>query len=486
MKIPQSIDALYLADLSHRIRTLQPDEAACALLECGCLVLLAGYPETAYRIFMKLLDGELKISKESSLSPVLKSIVPSLCYLLKIDCPAIFEEKAISIGDLEWYIEEKCNRANRVSFIDRWFHIPFPLGNWSEKFIQEMTHPKVDITGDERFKAYSFIQDLHRVISRNIKQGKLQEAKKLLSISESVIAAWNLSYQSYVEYEILIFGIWIYFKLNDINNADKYIVKYWNALSAQSLIGISHWLAYSSDVIMERILAGVLQDEIKISQTQAQSLLESIDKRTYDPQQIGFVPTVEDWNEFLEQWNDRIFDLIDKEDREEIEWYEDFYPEVMAYRQCLRTGATESQIVELEQKLDTKFTLAYRNFLLASNGFVIANRRCELYGTDKIDWFINENPDWVEAWNNDNDEISDEQYFQYGEHQDCCWIRTGYMKTALQISSTEDGDVYLLNPLIIDRRNEWEAWDFGNKNPGAYRYRSFWEMMQAAYNKSFE
>ncbi len=59
------------------------------------------------------------------------------------------------------------------------------------------------------------------------------------------------------------------------------------------------------------------------------------------------------------------------------------------------------------------------------------------------------------------------------------------MNTAWQISSTEDGYVYLLNPLIIDHRNEWEAWDFGSKYPGAYRYRSFWDMMQAIYKRSF-
>ena len=60
------------------------------------------------------------------------------------------------------------------------------------------------------------------------------------------------------------------------------------------------------------------------------------------------------------------------------------------------------------------------------------------------------------------------------------------MKTALQISFTEDGYVYLLNPKIIDSRNEWEAWDFGTKLPGAYRYRSFWEMMQEVYQRCFD
>lgn len=383
MRFPKSIDNLYLADLSHQIQTLPPDEAASALFECGTIVLLAGHPEIAYLLFTKLLDGELKISECSSLVNPLKSILPSLCYLLGIACPVIFSEQEMSIGDIEWYVEEK-----------------------------------------------------------------------------------SLQYK----------------QIEDIEVTDKYIVEYWNSLEERSRIWILYWLAYLPDV-MKRISEGVLQNEIKISRTQSQELLHSIDKRTYDPQQIGFIPSVKDWNDFLEKWNEHIFDIVDKEDEENIEWYEDFYPEVMEYRQCLRTGATEMQIFKIEQKLHNKFTVGYRNFLLASNGFVILNRHCEIYGTDKIDWFINENQDWVEAWG-DNHDISDEQYFQYGEHQDCCLIRSNYMRTALQISSTEDGDVYLLNPLIIDRRNEWEAWDFGNKNPGAFRYRSFWDMMQKLYLKS--
>ena len=386
MKFPKSIDDLYLADLSHRIRTLPPDEAASTILECGTIVLLAGHPEIAYLLFTNLLTGELKISEYSSLANPLKSIIPSLCYLREIACPAIFSERAMSVGDLEWYIEEK-----------------------------------------------------------------------------------SLQYK----------------QIEDVDITDEYILKYWNSLEERSRIGILYWVAYLPDA-MKRISEGVLQSEIKISRAQAQELLKSIDKRTYDPQQIGFIPTVEDWNEFLERWNERIFDIVDKEDEENIEWYEDFYPEVMEYRQCLRTGATEMQIVKLEQKLQTKLSVGYRNFLLASNGFEILNRHCEIYGTDKIDWFINENQNWVDAWNDSDEEIGDEQYFQYGAHQDCCQLRRKYMKTALQISSTEDGDVYLLNPLIIDRRNEWEAWDFGNKNPGAFRYRSFWEIMQKIYIKSCE
>ena len=84
MRFPKSIDNLYLADLSHQIQTLPPDEAASALFECGTIVLLAGHPEIAYLLFTKLLDGELKVSECSSLVNPLKSILPSLCYLLGI------------------------------------------------------------------------------------------------------------------------------------------------------------------------------------------------------------------------------------------------------------------------------------------------------------------------------------------------------------------------------------------------------------------
>jgi SMI1 / KNR4 family (SUKH-1) len=481
MKFPKLIDDSYLADLSRRIRMLPPDEAASAIVESGSLVLHAGYPNIAYSLFISLLAGELKVSEESSLVHILKSILPSLCYLMGIACPAIFSQPSMSLGDLEWYIEEKFNVYEQIENADRFFSFPMPSSDWSEDFIRELTHSAVDLQEQERFKIYNFINDLDRIIAVDcLSKGDFKKADKILNIFEAVTKAWNISDNGYDR--ILVFGIRTYLSLNDRTNVDRYIVKWWK--SSESIFTNLSLLA-CFPALMQRISAGVLQSEIKISRIQAQELLGAIDKRTYDPQQIGFIPTVEDWYEFLEQWNDRIFEIVYREDEKEIEWYEDFYPEVMSYRQCLRTGATEAQIVKLEQQLNTKFSLAYRNFLLASNGFTILNRHREIYGTDKIDWFIHENQDWIEAWE-DNDDISDEQYFQYGAHQDCCWMRSRYMKTALQISSTEDGDVYLLNPIIIDPRNEWEAWDFGNKNPGAYRYRSFWDMMQNVYMKSFE
>jgi hypothetical protein len=194
-----------------------------------------------------------------------------------------------------------------------------------------------------------------------------------------------------------------------------------------------------------------------------------------------FIPTVDDWNNFLGKWSEAIFDSLDEEYKENYEFQ---YSDIVESNSCLWTGATEKEVSELEKRLGAKLPIGYRKFLLASNGFTLLNEDCDLYGTDQINWFIEENKDWAECWD-DGDDIDDEKYFQYGEYQNCCWMRGRYMKTALQISSAEEGDVYLLNPQIIDARNEWEAWDFGNKNPGAYRYRSFWDMMQKVYKRSF-
>jgi len=111
-----------------------------------------------------------------------------------------------------------------------------------------------------------------------------------------------------------------------------------------------------------------------------------------------------------------------------------------------------------------------------------------LLGSQEIAWFVERNLDWIEAWyqGETEDETSDEEYFQYGKYQDCVVMRRVYLRTALQISSEDcDGDLYLLNSKIVDARGEWEAWDFGNKNPGADRYQSFWEMIQSVYESSF-
>jgi hypothetical protein len=61
------------------------------------------------------------------------------------------------------------------------------------------------------------------------------------------------------------------------------------------------------------------------------------------------------------------------------------------------------------------------------------------------------------------------------------WYRKSHLKETLQITEVGDAAVYLLNPQVITKEGEWEAWFFANWLPGARRYRSFEELMRADY-----
>ena len=46
------------------------------------------------------------------------------------------------------------------------------------------------------------------------------------------------------------------------------------------------------------------------------------------------------------------------------------------------------------------------------------------------------------------------------------------------ISTTVDERVLLINPAAMYQGGEWEAWDFANWYPGAYRYASFAHLVE--------
>ncbi len=106
MRFPKSVDSLYLSKLSQQIQQLPSDEASSRLFEGSTLVLLAGYPDIAYQLFVKLIQGELAISEESSLAHPIKSIIPGLCYELGISCPAVFSQGEMSLDNLERHINK--------------------------------------------------------------------------------------------------------------------------------------------------------------------------------------------------------------------------------------------------------------------------------------------------------------------------------------------------------------------------------------------
>lgn len=139
----------------------------------------------------------------------------------------------------------------------------------------------------------------------------------------------------------------------------------------------------------------------------------------------------------------------------------------------------EAAIAAAEARLGVRLPPSYCAFLAVSDGW----RDCgpfisRLFSSAEMDWFAVRHQDWIDIWLDDDDEIpvSDEEYGRYGEEQDSGAIRVEYLPTMLQVSDVGDAAVILLNPRVIFPDGEWEAWFFANWIPGAYRYRSFWEL----------
>ncbi|MBW4520613.1 MAG: SMI1/KNR4 family protein [Scytolyngbya sp. HA4215-MV1] len=184
-----------------------------------------------------------------------------------------------------------------------------------------------------------------------------------------------------------------------------------------------------------------------------------------------------EWESLLRQFSQKLIAELNDRNREQIP------PATIAAGWLGYPGASEAQIVQAETRLGTQFPPSYREFLQVSNGWINADwTTLQLWSTEEVTWFRNSKPDWIwPPYTNARPSVPDEKYFIYGESQDPVHLRAEYLDTALEISSDSgDGDIYLLIPAVIDRRGEWEAWHFGSKLPGAYRYRSFYELMQKA------
>ncbi len=147
-----------------------------------------------------------------------------------------------------------------------------------------------------------------------------------------------------------------------------------------------------------------------------------------------------------------------------------------------KPGASEEQISQAEDRLGTTLPNSYKEFLRVSNGWsdwTIGDRYpgFNLLPVEEIEWFTVRNPDWTDF--TDYHEVPDELYFVYGKEQDCVNMRESFLKTALQISNLAETMELLLNPQVILVAGEWEAWCMDSKFPGANRYQTFFDLMQA-------
>lgn len=200
------------------------------------------------------------------------------------------------------------------------------------------------------------------------------------------------------------------------------------------------------------------------------------------------------WERFLKRWSREMIAAIVRDQGH-------LPPAILRSEWLGYPGATEQQIAQAEARLGTSLPSSYRAFLKVSNGWrrtpLFSN---QLWSTEEIEWFAVRNQAWIDDFlakfaspttASANSKVAppsvpDEAYFVYGEAQDCSQIRPEYLQTALEISQHGDGAIYLLNPQVVTPDGEWEAWFFGDWLPGADRYPSFQDMMQAEYESFLE
>jgi hypothetical protein len=357
-------------------------------------------------------------------------------------------------------------------------HTPNSL-NWRDRNLQKkLLQGNSELSKQQINK---LLEKYYRVIQSFCRNNQFDRALELLEKYEAICQVRHLSGKDSTSQSIKTLAIDVCFQLGDKEKAKNRLLEQWRS----DRNNFEFELPYNT-AIVETFLEGLLKEEINISQEQITNFIETI--QNYSTiRQPSKIPSVSDCKQFMETWDRELFAKrlryrAPYGSQKDLEQLAEYYPSEVARQTCSRSPATEEEIQELEHRLGTSLPPSYRNFLLYSNGWTIVDRYSQLFNTQNINWYCNLNQEFVNLNDEiEEDEISDEVYFQYGEHQDCCTARFQYLKTALQISDYEEGYVYLLNPMVVDERGEWEAWDLGSKYPGAYRYRSFWEMMQATY-----
>ena len=188
--------------------------------------------------------------------------------------------------------------------------------------------------------------------------------------------------------------------------------------------------------------------------------------------------TITDWRPFLETWSRELI---------EAGAYSDLPAEVVESGWLGFPGATDEQLSLAEARLGIALPPSYREFLTVSNGWrLTGNFIWRIWSTEEVDWFRVRNAEWIDTYVNPirglgELSLTDEEYLVYDETQDSVRFRVEYLESALEVSDIGDSAIFLLNPKVVTPDGEWEAWFFANWLPGANRYQSFAELMEAEY-----
>lgn len=162
------------------------------------------------------------------------------------------------------------------------------------------------------------------------------------------------------------------------------------------------------------------------------------------------------------------------------------------WRKEVGLGAIEDAIAA--DNTDPAMPPSYRHFLQATNGRGFERPRMPAKRRDGEELLFpyadvgrfSTHPRLKETWKAWNDNrtgvaVADKSYYDFTRDQDPVAFREEYLNELVAVGELEGGATLLLNPIERTRDGEYEAWYMSTRLPGAYRFRSFAELMQAVY-----
>jgi hypothetical protein len=138
-------------------------------------------------------------------------------------------------------------------------------------------------------------------------------------------------------------------------------------------------------------------------------------------------------------------------------------------------GASDVEIDAAEARLGLRLPPSYRSFLRSrADGDADA-----FLPVTEIDRFRVREPEWLAAFLDGAASNADGPSRLPDDPADPATFAVDQLGDTVVISHPVDERVFLLNPAVTGADGEWEAWDFANWYPGAYRYPSFSDLRRA-------
>lgn len=192
------------------------------------------------------------------------------------------------------------------------------------------------------------------------------------------------------------------------------------------------------------------------------------------------------WHGFLSRWNDQTLSIVRGGGLELGEPMARFANGGSLWR----PPASKVDIERREHDLGVEVSESLRGFFLVSDGWRSAyDREYTIHPLARVAWLSEADPGFLHAWQDPRSGVPEigPEYDDYGPNQDPVFFRTGHLRYCLTLSSTEDdASTYLLNTARRDSGGELEAWDVNFRLPGAYRFRSFAELMEVVFQEEMQ